>query len=124
MNIYEVAYYGIDDVDNFTMLFSHENKYSAKEFQTILDEILLDSNLLIALSILKKDDSSENFEKDYLKTIKYTDNYKSSILISFSEEVSDILKERYNFKDYEVPIVAEAYASEGEDEEEWREYNY
>lgn len=125
MNIYEVAYYGWDDykeTDNFSLLFSHENKYTDQQFQEILDEILSDYELLIVLNILKKEEPKK-FDENYMNHITHASGNKSSLLSCFPDEVEEILIEKYDFKKYTPSITAKAYASVIEDEEDYSEYH-
>lgn len=115
MNIYEVAYYGWDDykeTDNFSLLFSHENKYTDQQFQEILDEILSDYELLIVLNILKKEEP-EKFDENYMNHITHASGVPSknsagvgNVLISFGQEAKEILrKSKIEGKFMELEVV-------------------
>ena len=112
--IYDIAYYGYEGHWNFYL--RHTKKYSQEELQEILNNILDNYKLLIALDLLEDDINVENFIEMF---DEHTDKEKwgsiltrCSMLEQYSKRVKQIFLENYGFESYTVIVEAEAFVSE------------
>lgn len=117
--IYKIAYYGYEG--SWSFLMKHTNKYNDKELQEILNGILENYKLLIALKFIEEENSMNNFIFMYDLYAKEGNIHnrfsKCRLLSEYSKHIEEILIENYGFESYAVKVEAEASVSEMNDED-------
>ncbi len=117
--IYKIAHYGYEG--SWSFLMKHTNKYNDKELQGILNGILENYKLLIALDLTEKNNNVEDFIylfDNLTDTRKREYSFsKCSLLSRYSNCVEQILVETHGFESYAVKVEAEASVSEMNDED-------
>ena len=106
--MYKTAYYGYEG--SWHHFVTHTIKYTKEEFQCLMDCILDNYELLIALEILKANNANFIEFMENIFSI-YGENLKDRTFMfeSYEREVLEILTDLYGFERYEVKVEAEAF---------------